>query len=83
MSEVPPSPAIATAFTFLSARSPFLAIAFNAASTPEATAAAFERLRAAKVVTALRGDRVRVSPHVYNGPEDVDRCLAALGGEAR
>jgi selenocysteine lyase/cysteine desulfurase len=53
------------------------------ASSPQATQAAFERLRAAKVVTALRGDRIRVSPHVYNGPEDVVRCLAALAGEAR
>jgi selenocysteine lyase/cysteine desulfurase len=42
------------------------------------TAAAFERLRAAKVFTALRGDRIRVSPHLYSTPEDVDRLVAAL-----
>jgi selenocysteine lyase/cysteine desulfurase len=47
-------------------------------SSPQATQAAHERLRAAKVVTALRGDRIRVSPHLYNVPEDVDRLVAAL-----
>jgi selenocysteine lyase/cysteine desulfurase len=53
------------------------------ASSPRATREAHERLAAAKVVTALRGDRIRVAPHVYNGPEDVDRLLAALAGRAR
>jgi selenocysteine lyase/cysteine desulfurase len=42
------------------------------------TAAAHERLRAAGVWTALRGDRIRVSPHLYSTTEDVDRLLAAL-----
>ncbi|HEY6100576.1 MAG TPA: aminotransferase class V-fold PLP-dependent enzyme, partial [Anaeromyxobacter sp.] len=35
------------------------------AAAPAATAEAFDRLRAAKVVVALRGDRLRVSPHLY------------------
>lgn len=48
------------------------------ATTPERTAAGFEALRAARVATALRGDRIRVSPHLYSTPEDVDRLLAAL-----
>jgi selenocysteine lyase/cysteine desulfurase len=48
------------------------------AGSPQETAAAHERLRAAKVLTSLRGGRIRVSPHLYNGPEDVDRLLAAL-----
>jgi selenocysteine lyase/cysteine desulfurase len=48
------------------------------AGSPRATLAAWERLQAAKVVTALRGDRIRVAPHLYNGPEDVERLLAAL-----
>ncbi len=46
--------------------------------SPEATRAAFERLRAARVQTALRGDRLRISPHLYNDTGHVDRLLAAL-----
>ncbi len=42
------------------------------------TEAAFEALRAAKVVTSLRSGRIRVAPHLYNDAEDVDRLLAVL-----
>jgi selenocysteine lyase/cysteine desulfurase len=49
------------------------------ARTPALTREAHERLRSAKVVTSLRGDRIRVSPHLYNAEADVDRLLAALG----
>ena len=49
------------------------------ARTASATAAAFERLRAAKVWASLRGDRIRVAPHLYSTPEDVDRLLTELG----
>ena len=42
------------------------------------TEAAFEALRAAKVVTSLRGGRIRVAPHLYNGAEDVNRLLTVL-----
>jgi len=48
------------------------------AGAPGATAAAFERLRAAKVAVALRGDRLRVSPHLYSTEADVERLLEAL-----
>ena len=48
------------------------------AGSPQETAALHERLRAAKVLTSLRGGRIRVAPHLYNVPEDVDRLLAAL-----
>jgi selenocysteine lyase/cysteine desulfurase len=48
------------------------------ARTPAETQAAFERLRAAKVWTALRGERIRVSPHLYSTPDDVDRLVAGL-----
>jgi selenocysteine lyase/cysteine desulfurase len=48
------------------------------AATPALTASGQEALRAAQVVTALRGDRLRVSPHLYSSPEDVDRLVAAL-----
>ncbi|MDX6689910.1 MAG: hypothetical protein QOG15_1367 [Solirubrobacteraceae bacterium] len=37
-----------------------------------------ERLERAGIVAALRGGRVRVSWHVYNTDEDVDRALEAL-----
>jgi selenocysteine lyase/cysteine desulfurase len=40
--------------------------------------AVVQRLSEAKVVCALRDDAVRVSPHVYNNEEDVERLLAAL-----
>jgi len=49
-----------------------------AAWDPRATAAAHARLGAARVHTALLGDRIRVSPHLYNTPADADRLLAAL-----
>ena len=48
------------------------------AGTPAETVAAHERLRAAKVLTSLRGGRIRVAPHLYNVPEDADRVVAAL-----
>jgi selenocysteine lyase/cysteine desulfurase len=38
-----------------------------------------ERLAAQRIHVSIRGDSVRVSPHVYNTPDDCDRLLAALG----
>ncbi len=52
------------------------------AATPAATGEAFERLKAAKVATALRGDRIRVSPHLYSAEADVERLLSALAATA-
>jgi selenocysteine lyase/cysteine desulfurase len=49
------------------------------ARTPQETEAAFERLRAAKVWTSLRGERIRVAPHLYSAPDDVARLVAELG----
>jgi selenocysteine lyase/cysteine desulfurase len=46
------------------------------ADVPDAT----ERLRAAGVIAAERGGRLRVSWHVYNDERDVDMVLEALGG---
>jgi selenocysteine lyase/cysteine desulfurase len=60
------------------ARSHILCV--RARSTAE-TLAAFERLKAAKVVASLRGDRIRLSPHLYSTGADVDRVLAALVGD--
>jgi selenocysteine lyase/cysteine desulfurase len=52
-----------------------------AAASPAAAQSAHARLAEAKVVTTVRGDRIRVSPHVYNGDADADRLLAALRGD--
>jgi cysteine desulfurase/selenocysteine lyase len=41
-----------------------------------------ERLAARGVVVATRAGRLRVSPHVYNTEEEVDRFLSAIGEEA-
>ncbi len=37
-----------------------------------------ERLTASQVHVSVRGDNLRISPHVYNTMEDVDRLLEAL-----
>lgn len=37
-----------------------------------------ERLRAADVIVSLREGVIRVSPHFYNQPDDIDQLLAAL-----
>jgi selenocysteine lyase/cysteine desulfurase len=50
--------------------------------TPASTEAAHAALLRARVVTGLRGGRIRVSPHLYSAPEDVDRLLEVLGGGA-
>ncbi|HKK07519.1 MAG TPA: aminotransferase class V-fold PLP-dependent enzyme [Gemmatimonadota bacterium] len=41
------------------------------------------RLSEASVHVSRRGAALRVSPHVYNGPEDVDALLSVLEAEAR
>jgi selenocysteine lyase/cysteine desulfurase len=40
------------------------------------------RLAAAQVFVSVRGDAVRVSPHVYNTPADADRLLQVLAEAA-
>jgi len=37
-----------------------------------------ERLAAAHVHVSLRGERMRITPHLYNDAEDEDRLVAAL-----
>ena len=38
----------------------------------------FERLREAGIDIALRQGSLRISPHLYNTTEDIDRLLEAL-----
>jgi selenocysteine lyase/cysteine desulfurase len=35
-------------------------------------------LREARIFTSLRGGNLRISPHVYNTPEDIERLLRVL-----
>lgn len=53
-------------------------IVFLSGRDTEATAATFQQLRAAKIHTSLREGRIRVSPHLYNDENDIDRLLAGL-----
>ncbi len=39
-----------------------------------------ERLAAAQVHVSLRGERMRITPHLYNTQEDEERLVAALAG---
>lgn len=42
------------------------------------TEAVFQALSDARVVCAIRGGRIRLSPHFYNTEEEVDRVLGAI-----
>jgi selenocysteine lyase/cysteine desulfurase len=44
----------------------------------EAPAEVFERLTAAGVHVAHRRGRIRISPHLYNSPDEIDRALELL-----
>jgi selenocysteine lyase/cysteine desulfurase len=45
---------------------------------PGATAALYRRLREAGIATAHRRGNIRVSPHIYNTPDEIDRTLHVL-----
>ncbi len=47
----------------------------GAKSLPNGVAA---RLRAERVYVSVRGDSIRVAPHLYNGTSDVDRLFSVL-----
>ena len=38
-----------------------------------------ERLAAADVHVSLRGDRMRITPHLYNDEGDADRLVRTIG----
>jgi selenocysteine lyase/cysteine desulfurase len=50
------------------------------ARSPAETKAGFEALAEAQVTTSLRGGSIRVAPHLYNTPAEVDRLAAVLAG---
>lgn len=39
----------------------------------------YKRLTERNIITAPRGDRLRIAPHFYNNREDIDRLISALG----
>jgi cysteine desulfurase/selenocysteine lyase len=50
------------------------------ADSPERTAALHRHLRAQNIAVSLRHGFIRVSPHLYNTDEDIDRLLVAARG---
>jgi selenocysteine lyase/cysteine desulfurase len=74
ISRLPPGISVASP-TEPGQRSHLLCIA---ARDPKSTADAQARLRAAQVLVSMRGDRLRIAPHLYNTEADVDRVVAAL-----
>jgi len=51
------------------------------AGSLDATRRVWRRLADAGVVVSLRDNLIRVAPHLYNGPEDIDRLLEAARPE--
>jgi len=49
-----------------------------AARSPEKTAALYDTLRKAGVITSLRQGSIRVSPHLYNTERDIDRLISVV-----
>jgi len=56
-------------------RGPYVCIS---ARDPQETQALYEKLRAAQVSVSLRENALRVSPHIYNTPEDISRFMNIL-----
>jgi selenocysteine lyase/cysteine desulfurase len=53
-------------------------LVFISAKEPERNGAIYERLLAEKVFVAHRAGKLRLSPHLYNTGEDIDRALSIL-----
>jgi selenocysteine lyase/cysteine desulfurase len=47
------------------------------ASSVDETRTIYRRLRDKGIIVSLRSNLIRVSPNIYNGPEEIDRLLAA------
>ena len=48
------------------------------APTPEKTAELYKRLRKENVVVSMREGRIRVSPHLFNSEQDIDRLIGVV-----
>jgi len=56
-------------------RGPYVCIS---ARNPQDTPALYQKLREARISVSLRENALRVSPHIYNTPEEISRLLKAL-----
>ena len=56
-------------------RGPYICIAARSA---EETMAIFEKLRAARIHVSLRENAIRISPYLYNTPDDISRLIEVL-----
>jgi selenocysteine lyase/cysteine desulfurase len=56
-------------------RGPYVCVS---ARDPKDTPVLYEKLRAAQVSVSLRENALRISPHIYNTPEDVSRLMEVL-----
>ncbi len=45
---------------------------------PRDPAAAYQALRDARIYTSLREGAIRISPHLFNTPDEIDRAIAVL-----
>jgi cysteine desulfurase / selenocysteine lyase len=48
------------------------------APTPEKTAELYQKLRKDNVVVSMREGRIRVSPHLFNSEQDIDRLIGVV-----
>ena len=61
-------------------RSPhYLALGLPRGSGPEDLSRVRAALSERRVFVSIRGDTIRVTPHLYNDAQDLDACVAALG----
>lgn len=56
-------------------RGPYVCVAGR---SPEKTRAIHQNLQKADLFMSLRENAIRIAPHLYNGPSDIDRLIAAL-----
>ena len=56
-------------------RGPYVCIS---ARDPNGTAALYEKMRSAQISVSLREKALRISPHIYNTPEDISRLMKTL-----
>ncbi len=50
------------------------------APTMDGTRTIYRRLRDRGIVLSLRENLIRISPNIYNSPDEIDRFLAAAAG---